>query len=159
MLRDRRVALYVAAGVVAGFLVGFLWQYALATSARSRLAAVEHEHAFQQLEGTLAVATIEAQRGSYEIARQFASDFFSGLQTQAQRVPAPARAEIGDILARRDDMITALSRNDPQAAPMLAQLFVRYRGAFGRPVGPEATTRPSPLPPAEPVGPDSPPPD
>jgi len=146
MRRDNRLPLYIAAGVIAGFLIGFLWQYTSARGARGELDRTSQELVFQQLEATLGAATIEAHRGSYEIARQLASQFFSGLQEQVGEAPPEARAALTEILGRRDAMITALSRNDPQSGPMLAQIFFRYRAAFGRPVGPDAGTTPAPVP-------------
>jgi hypothetical protein len=144
MLHDRRIPLYVGAGVLAGFLIGFVWQYTQANRYRGELETTSQELTFQQLEATLGAAAIEAQRGSHEIARQLASQFFTGLQQNIGRAPAERRAQLDDILGRRDVMITALSRGDPQAGPMLAQIFFRFRSAFGRPVGPDATTLPAP---------------
>lgn len=149
MSDQSRIPLFIAAGVLAGFLVGFLWQYVRATNARTELAGVEHELTFQRLEGTLGAATIEAQRGGFETARQLASEFFSGLQQQIGSAPAQARPALDEILQRRDIMITTLSRNDPQSGPLLSQLFFRYRSAFGRPVGPDESTMPAP--PTEPA--------
>lgn len=139
-----RTPLYIAAGVLAGFIIGFLWQYVAASSARDQLAVASHELTFQQLEGTLGAAAIEAQRGGFETSRQLASQFFSGLQREIQRAPADVRPVLADILQRRDAMITALSRNDPQSGPLLSQLFIRFRNAFGRQVGPDGTTTPAP---------------
>jgi hypothetical protein len=143
-MRDNRVPLYIAAGVLAGFLVGFAWQYMSARGYRGELERTEHALTFKRIEATLAAATIEAQRGSFEVARQLASQFFSGLQENIGRA-APGEAPVfTEILARRDVLITALSRNDPQSGPLLAQLFTRYRTAVGEPVGPSDATLPAP---------------
>jgi hypothetical protein len=143
--QQRTIAVAAAAAIVA-FALGALWQYASARSYAAELAATEHDLAFQRLEATLGAATIEAQRGSYEIARQLASRFFSGLQTEVANARDDRRPALTDILQRRDAMITALSRSDPQSGSMLAQLFVRYRIAMDEPVGPEpgVTSPPGP---------------
>lgn len=149
--RQTAILIGVAAAVV-GFGIGALWQYTNARAQTQQRAAVERDLAFQTLEATLGAATIEAQRGSYEISRQLASDFFSGLQRELGRAPgegsAPgeARAALEEISEQRDSMITALSRSDPQAGAMLAQLFTRYRIARGKPVGPNSDAAPAPAP-------------
>jgi hypothetical protein len=139
-----RVPLFVAAGVVVGLLIGFAWQHFQGAGQRSALQRAEHELVFLRLEATLGAATVEAGRGGYETARQRASEFFTGLQQELGRAPANAQPALREILDRRDTMITALSRNDPQSGPLLAQLYFRYRSAFGRPVGPGEGTLPAP---------------
>lgn len=134
-----------------GFGIGAFWQYTNARTQAQHRAAVERDLAFQTLEATLGAATIEAQRGSYEISRQLASDFFSGLQRELGRAPGEARAALEEISQQRDAMITALSRSDPQAGAMLAQLFTRYRIAMGKPVGPNADAAPAPSPGPDPA--------
>lgn len=143
-MQDRRVPLYIAAAVLVGFLVGFAWQYTSARGYRGQLDRSEHALTFKRIEATLAAATIEAQRGSYEIARQLASQFFSSLQENVGRAAPGEAPAFTEILGRRDVLITALSRNDPQSGPLLAQVFFRYRAAVGEPVGPDAGTLPAP---------------
>jgi hypothetical protein len=133
--RHRMIAIALAALIV-GFALGALWQYTSARSYAQRLHTTEHDLTFKRLEASLGAATIEAQRGSYEIARQLASDFFTGLQDALGTAPAQRQPEFTSILQQRDPMITALSRSDLQSGAMLAQLFVRYRIAMGEPVGP-----------------------
>jgi hypothetical protein len=133
--QQKMIAIAAVAAIVA-FAIGALWQYSSARSYADRLATTDSALAFQRLEATLGAATIEAQRGSHEISRQLASDFFSGLQSEIGRADGERRLAFQDILQRRDAMITSLSRSDPQAGAMLAQLFTRYRIAMGEPVGP-----------------------
>ena len=66
------------------------------------------------------------------MARQHASDFFSGLQTEIATAPEPAAPALQQILSERDALITALSRSNPEAPSLLAQMFNRYRVAMGR---------------------------
>ena len=126
-----RRGLFVAGGVVLAFLVGFGWQFTRAHSLQGQLDQAQRELTFQRMEATLGAATIEAQRGGFEPARQLASDFFTRLQAAAQQAPSDGQAQLQQILAQRDEVITQLSRNDAQAAPVLANLFVRYRTAVG----------------------------
>jgi hypothetical protein len=160
MTLQQKIILAAVIAALAGFAVGALWQYTNARSQAQQRAGVERDLAFQTLEATLGAATIEAQRGSYEISRQLTSEFFSGLQRELGRAPAERRAAFEEILQQRDAMITALSRSDPQAGAMLAQLFTRYRIAMGETVGPNAGAAPAPAAaPTAPPAPSAPEPD
>ena len=150
MSDQMRTVLIAAAAAIVAFAAGSLWQGANARAQAGRVDTAERDLTFQRLEATLGAATIEAQRGSHEIARQLASDFFTRLQAHYQEAEPQQRGAFQEMLAVRDPIITALSRSDPQAGSMLAQLFVRYRIAMGEPVGPESgsTNSPPPPPPA-----------
>jgi hypothetical protein len=134
----RKWMLIALIAAVVAFLVGFGWQYMRARGLAGDLEVAERSAAFNGLEATLGAATIEAQRGSYELARQHASDFFSTLQTEIGDAPESATTALQQVLGERDAMITALSRSNPQAGPLLAQMFNRYRVAMGKSVGPRA---------------------
>jgi hypothetical protein len=149
----------IALAAIAGFLIGFGWQYASARSLGSRLTATTHELQRARLEAMLAVAVTEAQRGDYDRARQQASVFY----TEAQRSVTAARASAGrevaltgpeetlrQILQRRDSTVTLLSRNDVGATTALASQLAAYRSALhGAPVPGSATPATSaPAPPA-----------
>lgn len=146
MTQQQKMIAIAAGAAIVAFALGALWQYSSARSYASELAATDRALGFQRLEATLGAATIEAQRGSYEISRQLASDFFSGLQAEIGRADGERRLAFQEILQRRDAMITSLSRSDPQSGAMLAQLFVRYRIAMGEPVGPTDGTAAPPTP-------------
>jgi hypothetical protein len=153
--QQRSTLVAIMAGII-GLLLGAGFQY---VNTRDDMRALEETRAalsFQQIEATLGAATIEAQRGSYEIARQLASQFFGDLQTHVTSAPPDRQAPFQELLTQRDAMITALSRGDPQSGPLLAQMFVRYRIAMGEPVGPEGTQHSPPLsPPAQPLPADT----
>jgi hypothetical protein len=136
MTERHRMIVAALAALIIGFAIGALWQYTSARSYQGRLQTTQHDLTFKSLEASLGAATIEAQRGSYEIARQLASEFFTGLQNELGRATPQRQDEFRSILQQRDPMITALSRSDPQAGTMLAQIFMRYRIAMGEPVGP-----------------------
>lgn len=130
MTQTRQILVALGA-VVLAFLVGFLWQYVRADRAESRLESVSQQLEFQRLESTLAAATIEAQRGSFEVARQHSSEFFTSLQRAIPDAPAGERGELEAILARRDILITYLSREDPQGVDLLERSYFGYRSAMG----------------------------
>jgi 4-hydroxy-3-methylbut-2-enyl diphosphate reductase IspH len=136
MTNQHKLILAAAAALIVGFAVGALWQYTSARGYAQQLRSTQAELSFKRMEATLGTATIEAQRGSHEIARQFASDFFSRLQSDIGQATGERRQALQEILQQRDAMITALSRGDPQSGALLAQLFMRYRIALGEPVGP-----------------------
>lgn len=131
--RSGKWPLIALIAAVVGFLIGFGWQFLRANGLAGELEVAQREATFNGLESTLAAATIEAQRGSYELARQHASDFFSGLQASVTDASESATPALQQVLAERDAMITALSRSSPEAASLLAQMFNRYRAALGRP--------------------------
>ena len=143
---DARAWLILIAAVLIAFLIGYGWQRIRANGIEERLNAAEQALAVQRVESTLGAAAIEAQRGSYEIARQHASDFFTDLQVEVDAMEPAAQTEMRELLARRDAIITGLSRSDPQSGPQLAQMFVRFRTALGEPVGPRPNVAPVPVP-------------
>lgn len=130
MTRARKT-IAIIGGIVLAFLVGFTWQFTRAHGLQGQLDQAQKELTFQRMEATLGAATIEAQRGGFEPARQLASDFFTRLQAAVQQAPADGQPQLQKILSERDQLITQLSRNDAQAAPVLANMFVRYRTAVG----------------------------
>ncbi len=144
--------LLVAGGIVVAFLVGFGWQFVRAHSLSTRLDQAERQLTFQRLEATLGAATIEAQRGAFETSRRLASDFFTNLQGSVEQAPDSTRAALQQILQRRDEIITDLSRNDAQAATALSGMFVQYRSAVGEAPSGSAGTEPATSAPASTTG-------
>jgi hypothetical protein len=136
MTQGQRTALIVIGVGLGAFLLGAGWQYLRVSRLATDLDAAERAATFSALEASLAAVTIEAQRGNYELARQYASDFFTQLQTQIGQATDANRAALEVILGQRDVTITALSRSNPQSATMLADIFNQYRQAMGRAVAP-----------------------
>lgn len=128
--------LLVALAVALAFGLGYGWQYFEATQVRGELTELRGHAELAQLEAELAAATIEAMRGSYEVARQHASGFFTELQESVDEVPPGVRGRARDVLAQRDAVITALSRANPDSGDLLARLFLQLRSAG--PAPPEA---------------------
>jgi hypothetical protein len=151
MRTEHKAILIATAAFIVGLAIGALWQYAASRGPVRELGATQQQLALVRLEATLGAATIEAQRGSFEVARQLASTFFSGLQQEAGRAEPDQQSAFTGILQQRDAVITALSRSDPQAGPVLADLFTRLRVAMGEPVGQPAASSP-PIAPADSPG-------
>lgn len=145
MKQETRTWLIVFAAVIIAFLVGYGWQRIRAGQLADELDRTTTVLELQRIESTLGAAAIEAQSGSFEIARQHASDFFTRLQAIVHVMPDAVQGEMRELLARRDALITALSRNDVQSGPQLAQMFRRYRTVLGEPVGPTGSVAPAPI--------------
>jgi len=134
-----RNILIVIAMLVVSFGIGAAWQYAQADHARRELATttteletVRHDLALERLESTLALATVAAQLGNFERARQLASDFFTGLQDNGAASSDAERAAFSEMLRTRDEIITSLSRSQPEAGLNLARMLGTYRDALGQ---------------------------
>lgn len=128
--------LFLAAAIILAFLVGFVWQNMRADRLEGELERVSQELEFQRLESTVAAATIQAQQGNYEDARQRASDFFSRLQQELPDAPAEARPELEELMNERDSAITLLSRSEPESQFLMQRLYSSYRSAMGMAEGP-----------------------
>jgi hypothetical protein len=123
-----RTPLWIAGAAVLGFLVGFLWQYTGASRARGDAEAATQALHAARLEATLSGAVIDAQGGRYEVARQRASDFYSGLQRELlPLLQGEAADEARRTLDGRDSVITALARNDPAMTGVLVEELARFR--------------------------------
>lgn len=135
-----RWTLYGAAAVLALLLLVIGWQVIRANRLEARLAVATTE-------ATLGAAALEAQRGSYEVARQLASEFFTQLQASVNDSPSDVRPQLNTILGQRDATITMLSRNDAQSAEVLARMFTQYRtalhGPAAAPAPPMSTGQPA----------------
>jgi hypothetical protein len=139
MTPQLRNTLIVLAAVAVAFGIGAGWQFNQARQARQALdtarqemAVMRGERALEQLERTLALATVAAQFGDFERGRQLASDFFDLLQEHAGTAPPAARSGLDQILTRRDGIITVLSRGQPESGFELASLLMSLQNALGR---------------------------
>lgn len=139
-LRD---VLVLVAAVAVAFAAGAAWQFTQArqeldtvgqdlATARQDLALLQREGALERLEASAAVATVATQLGDFERGRQLASDFFDLLQAQTATAPPTARAALDQILARRDHIITVLSRGQPDAGSELVTLLTSLQRALGK---------------------------
>ena len=134
--RAARWPIYAGIAVVLVFVAAMLAQVLRTRGVQAELAAVRERLVLVESEATLGAAAAEAQQGRYEPARQLASRFFTGLQRRAAREPTETRAPLEQLLARRDGVITLLSRSDPASVAELARLVTAYRATVHAGAGP-----------------------
>lgn len=147
-----RNVLYLLAGLLIVFLVGAGWQFLRAERLQDELAETQLELTFTRLESQLGAATLEARRGSYEIARQLASSFYSGLQERIETTPDAARRHFTAVLDRRDDVITGLSRSQENTGVLLSDLYLQWRSGMAALAEAEGWVPDAPAPVPEPAG-------
>ena len=128
-----RSALWIGTAALLGLVAGFLLQYTQLDRARRQVADASAALQAARLEATLSAAVIEAQSGRFEVARQHASDFYTGLQRRLLPVLNGApQGEVRIMLAERDSIITSLARNDPASPGTLTGVLVRLRETVHR---------------------------
>ena len=141
--------------VLLAFGAGFGWQFYEASLVRTELSETQQELMVERLRVRLGQAAIAAQSGDYEGARQGMSAFFTRLDEVALSLPDPAAQVADEFLAMRDEVITGLSRSNPEFAGVLYGMLDRFRTAAGLEEG--LTPEPAPMeadetPMAEPAG-------
>jgi hypothetical protein len=152
MTQNRWVALAIA-GLVLAFLIGFIpsWSRSRALDrqlgeSRSGLEQTRHELELYQVQGRLGAAMVEAQRSNYERSRQLMTQVFTDLQANLERMDPRQRQAAELILAQRDEIITQLSRAEPESTQRLMLLYTRLFAAVD-PLGrdaPASVTPPAP---------------
>ena len=153
---DRRTLALVAAGLVIAFLLGFVPLFVAKRAAdrgldasRQELAVTRGELELHRLEGRLGAAVAESLRGNYERARQLMAGYFTGLQDALPAVRDPRRRQaFTAILGERDEIITLLSRAQPESSQRLMLLYTSMFAALDPEgaVGPAVTPSPPPPP-------------
>jgi hypothetical protein len=121
--------MWAVLAIVIAFFIGFFWQFYQATTVRATLRGTEQELVVERLRVQLANAAIAAQTGQYETARRQMSDFFNRIQAQQWALPDRLRTVSNEFLAMRDDVITGLSRGNPEYAGVLFGMLDRYEEA------------------------------
>lgn len=129
--------------LVIAFAAGFLWQYYEASTARQQLTAVEQELEVERLRVRLGQAALAASAGDFETARTRMSTFFTQLQERSPTLPAEVGGVAESFLDRRDEVITGLSRSNPEYAIVLYGMAEELGTAIGQsrgepPAGPPA---------------------
>lgn len=119
--------------VAVAFLAGFGWQYYNARTIGERLEQTEQALAVERLRVGLAQAAVAAQSGDFEAARSQMSDFFTAVQGRLEELPPDMRAVAEELLRDRDEIITGLSRANPEAAEHLYGMLLRFRTSVGDP--------------------------
>lgn len=127
------------------FALGFFPQWSRAGSLQAELERTQHELTMARLEGRLGAALAESQRSNYERARQLMADFYPDLQDNLARVGDPAdRRALQAILDQRDEVITLLSRAEPESTQRLMLLYTQYFQAVDPAAGTAPAVTPSP---------------
>lgn len=127
-----RGLLWVVLAVAIAFLAGFGWQFYEASTVRGELSVVEQELALERLRVHLGQAAMSAQSGDFERARQQMSTFFSQLQQTSDAVDPEIQGIADDFLSMRDQVITALSRSNPEYGAVLYGMHQRLSAAIDR---------------------------
>jgi hypothetical protein len=101
------------------------------------LGIAAHQLDMARMQNALASAAIDARRGDYESARQAASSFFTSLRDEANRgddsrLSQAQKDAVEPLFARRDEIISLLSRNDPAATDRLSDSYVTFREFMSR---------------------------
>lgn len=122
--------------LVVAFAAGFAWQFYEATTARDQLSAVERELAVERLRIRLGQAALAAQSGEFEAARRQMSEFFTQLEENSATMTDDVRHVAGDFLTMRDEVITGLSRSNPEYAGVLYGMLEQFGTAIDRSMGP-----------------------
>jgi hypothetical protein len=134
-----RGLLWAFLAVVIAFLAGFFWQWYEASTIRDDLAATRVELEVERLRVRLGQASLAAQSGDFESARRQMSAFFTHLQERGDQLPDEVTALADDFLGMRDEVITGLSRSNPEYAGvlygMLQQLGTTLDSAWTTPGG------------------------
>lgn len=127
-ISSRSTWLWAGIALVVGFVIGFGWQYARAERIGQHADYAARALEAARLEATLSGAVIDAQQEHFELGRQRASDFFSGLQRSlTPTLDAQAMTEARQLLSQRDVVITTIARNDPASASVLGRVLTNYR--------------------------------
>lgn len=144
--KGRKIGVAVAA-LLAVFLLGFAPQWLRARSMEQELTTARSEMRMLDLGGRLAAALAESHRGNYERARQLMAGFFSNLETQIPNYgDADEREELEALMRQRDEIITLLSRAEPESTSRLNLMYTRYF-AVTHPLGRDAPASVTPSPP------------
>src|SRR3954471_21008289 len=148
---DRRTLALVAAGLVIAFLLGFVPEWMGKRNADRDLAEARQELRMSRLQGRLGAALAEALRSNYERSRQLMAGYFSGLQDALPEVENPRQhAALAGILGQRDEMITLLSRAQPESSQRLLLLYTAIFSAIDPQGSLVPAVTPAPLPPTAP---------
>lgn len=135
-----RGVLWAVVAILIAFSAGFLWQYLEARAVRGELTAVEQELQLERLRVHLGQAALSAQSGDFERARQQMSTFFNQLQESSDAMSPEVQTIAGDYLAMRDEVITGLSRSNPEYGAILFGMHERLTAAIDRSLDAPAAT-------------------
>lgn len=121
--------------ILIAFGAGFFWQWYEGQMVREQLGTTAQELEIERLRVRLGEATLAAQAGDYESARQEMSELFTHVQGRMADLPPEVAAVVEDFLAMRDEIITGLSRSNPEYAGILYGMIERLGNAVDRAEG------------------------
>jgi uncharacterized membrane protein YccC len=125
MTPNRWIGLAVL-GLALAFLIGFIPSWSRLRALEQQLERTELELQMSRLQGRLGAAHAEAQRSNYERARQLMTQVFAGLQANLPQITDPEQRQAAElILGQRDEIITQLSRAEPESTHRLMLLYTR----------------------------------
>jgi len=119
--------------VVLAFGGGAGWQYYRVLDVQEMLDQARAELRVERLRLGLAQAAMAAQAGEFEPARLRMSTFFTQLDESIAELPDAVAAVGDDFLSSRDEVITALSRANPEYPAILWSMLDRFETAMGSP--------------------------
>lgn len=133
--RVRRLIIYGAV-LLGVFLLGLVPMWMRAREHARERNSLQAALRVSTLQNTLANAALDAHRGEYEPARQAASDFFTNVRVEIEQGRNSVFNEtqqnaLRSLLAKRDDTITLLARNDPASVNLLVDFYNQYRQTIG----------------------------
>jgi hypothetical protein len=132
----KRGILWGVIAVVIAFLIGFFWQFYQATTVRATLADTEQALVLERMRFQLANAALAAQGGRYEEARSEMSSFYNRAHAEQWALPDRLRTVTSEFLTMRDDVITGLSRSNPEYAGVVFGMLQRFEEAMPDPRDP-----------------------
>lgn len=139
VLDGRRAVAWAVAALILGLVLGTVAQLARGERLERRAADGARALTAARVEVALAGAVVEAQAGSYELARQRTSEFYTGLQRRlAPLLAGPAAGGAQRLLVQRDAVVTLLARSDPASVSVLRRLWTDYRAHVVVPAGLDA---------------------
>lgn len=89
----------------------------------------------ERLRVHLGQAALAAQSGNYELARQQMSGFFGKLEDLPAGLDPALVGVSDDFLNMRDEVITGLSRSNPEYADVVYGMYENLNGAIDRAIG------------------------
>ena len=137
---DRRTLTLAGAAVAIAFLLGLVPMWMAKRSADDHLADARQQLQLSRIEGRLGAALTESLRGNFERSRQIMTQVFTDLQAAGPQATDPKqRQAIQGVLSQRDEIITLLSRGQPEVTQRLMLLYTSLFAA----VDPQGAVAPS----------------
>jgi hypothetical protein len=134
-------------GLIVAFLIGFVPMWSRTRTLDRHLEETRFELELYRIQSHMGAALAEAQRSNYERARQLMTQVFASLQDASPQIADPQRRQGAEaVLGERDEIITQLSRAEPESTQRLMLLYTRLFAAID-PLGrnaPASVTPPTP---------------